>query len=75
MTQTERIEILKEVEVVATTMKDISEEFCRGAAIKYLIRFGKKEGKKKEDLMKCIHYVTLMYYYSGVDDKCSVKKK
>ncbi len=56
-------------------MIDISEEFCRGAAIKYLIRFGKKEGKKKEDLMKCIHYVTLMYYYSGVDDKCSVKKK
>ena len=27
-------------------MIDISEEFCRGAAIKYLIRFGKKEGKK-----------------------------
>ena len=24
---------------------DIAEEFCRGAAIKYLIRFGKKEGK------------------------------
>ena len=29
MTQTERIEILKEVEVVATTMKDISEEFLK----------------------------------------------
>ena len=29
MTQSERIEILKEVEVVATTMKDISEEFLK----------------------------------------------
>jgi len=29
MTQTERIEILKEVEVVASTMKDISEEFLK----------------------------------------------
>ena len=29
MTQIERIEILKEVEVVATTMKDISEEFLK----------------------------------------------
>ena len=29
MTQKERIEILKEVEVVATTMKDISEEFLK----------------------------------------------
>jgi hypothetical protein len=29
MTQIERIEILKEVEVVASTMKDISEEFLK----------------------------------------------
>ena len=29
MTQSERIEILKEVEVVANTMKDISEEFVK----------------------------------------------
>ena len=29
MTQIERIEILKEVEVVASTMKDVSEEFLK----------------------------------------------
>ena len=29
MNQTERIEILSEVEVIATTMKDISEEFLK----------------------------------------------
>ena len=31
---------------------DIAEEFCRGAAIKYLIRFGIKEGKNDKDLLK-----------------------
>ena len=48
---------------------DIAEEFCRGAAIKYLIRFGKKEGKNEKDLLKCLHYVILMYHYCGFDKK------
>ena len=43
---------------------DIAEEFVRGAAIKYLFRFGKKNGKDRKDLLKCIHYVCLLYYYS-----------
>ena len=42
----------------------ISEAFCRGAAMKYLFRFGKKEGKNPKDLLKCIHYVCLLYHYS-----------
>lgn len=42
----------------------IAEEFCRGAALKYLVRFGKKEGKNKKDLLKTLHYVVLMYYYA-----------
>ena len=48
---------------------DIEEEFCRGAAIKYLIRFGRKEGKNEKDLLKCLHYVILMYHYCGFDKK------
>ena len=48
-------------------MIDISEDFCRGAAIKYLIRYGQKDGKNPKDLMKCIHYITLMYHYSKFD--------
>ncbi len=44
-------------------MIDISEPFCRGAAIKYLIRYGEKEGKNPKDLLKCIHYIILMYHY------------
>ena len=42
----------------------ISEAFTRGAAIKYLFRFGKKEGKNPKDLLKCIHYVCLLYHYA-----------
>ena len=43
---------------------DIAEDFTRGAAMKYLFRFGKKNGKDRKDLLKCIHYVCLLYYYS-----------
>ena len=43
---------------------DIAEDFTRGAAMKYLFRFGKKEGKNKKDLLKCMHYVCLLYHYS-----------
>ena len=42
----------------------ISEAFTRGAAIKYLFRFGKKEGKNPKDLLKCIHYCCLLYHYA-----------
>ena len=43
---------------------NISEEFTRGCAMKYLFRFGKKNGKNRKDLLKCIHYVCLLYHYS-----------
>lgn len=33
---------------------------CRDAAIKYLMRYGKKEGKNKKDLLKALHYIILM---------------
>ena len=43
---------------------DIAEDFARGCAIKYLIRFGKKEGKNPKDLMKAMHYIVLLYHYA-----------
>ena len=46
----------------------IAEEFCRGAAIKYLVRFGKKEGKNSKDLLKCMHYSVLMFHYCNFDE-------
>ena len=43
---------------------NISEEFTRGCAMKYLFRFGKKGGKNRKDLLKCMHYVCLLYHYA-----------
>ena len=43
---------------------NIAEEFTKGAAMKYLFRFGKKEGKNRKDLLKCIHYCCLLYHYA-----------
>ncbi len=43
---------------------DIAEDFTRGAAMKYLFRFGKKKGKNKKDLLKALHYIILLYHYS-----------
>ena len=44
-----------------------SESFCRSNAIKYLSRFGKKNGKNKLDLLKALHYTVLLYHFSGLD--------
>lgn len=45
---------------------DMAEEMCQGTAIKYLMRFGKKDGKNKKDLLKAIHYIILLMHFSGV---------
>lgn len=31
-------------------------------AIKYIMRYGKKEGKNRKDLLKAVHYIMLMMY-------------
>ena len=45
-----------------------AEAFCRSNAIKYLSRFGKKDGKNKKDILKAIHYCTLLHHFSFNDD-------
>jgi len=35
-------------------------EFARGAAVKYVMRYGKKEGRNRKDLLKAIHYILFM---------------
>jgi len=47
------------------------EAFCRSNAIKYLSRFGKKNGKSKTDILKAIHYCILLYHFSGVHKQTS----
>ena len=43
-----------------------SEAFTRSNAIKYLSRFGKKNGKSKQDILKAIHYCILLYHFAGL---------
>ena len=38
----------------------IDKDFCQANAIKYLARYGKKNGKNRKDLLKAIHYVVLL---------------
>lgn len=45
------------------------EPFCRSNAIKYLSRFGKKNGKSKMDILKAIHYCVLLYHFSGLHNE------
>ena len=37
-----------------------AESFYVGSAMKYLARYGKKEGKNQKDLLKAAHYITLL---------------
>ena len=48
-----------------------AEPFCRSNAIKYLSRFGKKNGKSKQDILKAIHYCILLYHFAGIHSKTS----
>ena len=41
---------------------------CRDTAIKYLARYGKKNGRNKNDLLKAIHYIILMMYAQDKDE-------
>ena len=38
----------------------IDKDFCQANAIKYLARYGKKNGKNRKDLLKGIHYIVLL---------------
>ncbi len=38
----------------------IDKDFCQANAIKYLCRYGKKDGKNRKDLLKAIHYIVLL---------------
>lgn len=43
-----------------------AEAFTRSNAIKYLSRFGKKNGKSKMDILKAIHYCILLYHFADL---------
>lgn len=47
----------------------IEKDFCQANAIKYLCRYGKKNGRNRADLLKAVHYTILLLNY----DKENVK--
>lgn len=45
--------------------------FCMGNILKYAQRYGKKEGRNKDDLMKVIHYAIIQLsqdHYKSLDE-------
>ena len=38
----------------------IDKDFCQANAIKYLARFGKKNGRNRADPLKAAHYIVLL---------------
>ena len=42
---------------------NIGKDFCHANAIKYLCRYGKKNGYNRADLLKAVHYVILLLNY------------
>jgi hypothetical protein len=47
----------------------IATESCQANAIKYLCRYGKKDGSNRKDLLKAAHYVVLMLHYETESDQ------
>ena len=50
---------------------DIDKDFCQANAIKYLCRYGKKDGKNRKDLLKAIHYIVLLMSSEDKDNETS----
>jgi len=42
---------------------NIGKDFCHANAIKYLCRYGKKNGYNRGDLIKAAHYIILLLNY------------
>ena len=50
----------------------IDKDFCQANAIKYLARFGKKDGRNRKDLLKAVHYIVLLM---SSEDESNAKSK
>lgn len=48
---------------------DSLDTTARDTAIKYLCRYGKKDGKNRKDLLKAMHYIILMMYAEDINNK------
>lgn len=53
---------------------DIEKESCHSNIIKYIMRYGKKDGYNKKDLLKIMHYTILLWYFTQPDQNCDTAK-
>ena len=44
-----------------------ADSTCRDTAIKYLMRYGKKGGHNRKDLLKAVHYIVLLAHFTSED--------
>ena len=49
------------------------EGFCIGNILKYAQRYGKKNGKDRNDLLKVIHYGIIALYVDKLEKKNEIK--
>jgi len=49
----------------------IAVPFCQANAIKYLGRYGKKNGRNRKDLLKAAHYTILLLHFNDFNDQLS----
>ncbi len=42
----------------------IEAESCQSNILKYIMRYGKKDGFNKKDLLKVIHYTVLLWHFT-----------
>lgn len=51
----------------------IEAESCQSNILKYIMRYGKKDGFNKKDLLKVIHYTVLLWHFTQ-DETAKVNK-
>ena len=49
------------------------KEACHTNIIKYAMRYGKKDGYNKKDLLKIIHYTILLWHFTQTDAEGDLK--
>lgn len=52
--------------------QNVAVSYCQANAIKYIARYGKKDGMNIKDLYKAIHYIVLLIYFSSKKEKFGV---
>ena len=50
------------------------EGFCMGNVIKYAKRYGRKNGKNRDDIMKILHYGIIMLHINDTESENEVKQ-